>query len=299
MQLTKRDDKSAQSLPIRIITHNIRYAATNLDHGEQPWQVRAPQLIAELRFNTINSPTAFICLQEVLHSQLIDILDALNEDTIQTGTPEWAFLGVGRDDGKKAGEFCPILYRPAIWKLVNFKTLWLSQTPDRPSRGWDAACNRILTIGVFTHHASNQCIVAMNTHLDHVGMVSQRNSANLIVQEVAKTSNTSGSIASETPIFLAGDFNSEPTQEAYNILNSARSPIQDLRELIIERRQYGYRDTFTGFDESQYKPARIDFLFLSKNGMWKSSTYAVLENRFDGLYFSDHRAVVADVKVTS
>jgi endonuclease/exonuclease/phosphatase family metal-dependent hydrolase len=295
---TNGDEKLVQPLSIRVLTHNIRYAATNLDHGEQPWPVRAPQIVAELRFHTINCPTAFICLQEVLHSQLIDIIKALNEDTPQTESAEWRFLGVGRDDGREAGEYNPIIYRPAVWNLVDSKTLWLSQTPNRPSRGWDAACNRILTIGVFEHRSSKQQVTAMNTHLDHVGISARRNSAKFIAEEVSKASNSSHSTTSEIPIFLSGDFNSEPNQEAYSILNSAGSPVQDLRELIVERRRYGHKYTFTGFGDSQYDSVRIDFLFISKNGTWKPTTYAVLENIFDELYSSDHRAVVADMLVT-
>jgi endonuclease/exonuclease/phosphatase family metal-dependent hydrolase len=286
-------EAGVQSVPIRLLSHNIRYAATNLDKGEKPWPMRAPQLIAELRFHTITAPESFICLQEVLHKQLIDIVRGLNETSSNAKSSEWAFLGVGRDDGKQAGEYCPILYRPAVWNLIESRTIWLSQTPDRPSRGWDAACNRLLTIGIFEHRQSRRRVVAMNTHLDHVGVEARANSAKLIIQEILKASK-----GNDMPTFLAGDFNSEENQEAYLALSAGDSPVQDLQGLVPEKRRYGYRETFTGFDSWTGSSVRIDFLFLGKYSPWKVLTYAVLENKFDGLYVSDHRAVVADVIIS-
>jgi endonuclease/exonuclease/phosphatase family metal-dependent hydrolase len=277
-----------QNVRIRLITHNIRYAATNLDKGEKPWPSRAPQLIAQLRFSAINNPESFICLQEVLHSQLKDILSGLNDGKDQAA--EWQSIGVARDDGKKQGEYGPILYRPAVWDLKSWETIWLSDTPDRPSRGWDAACTRILTIGNFEHRVTKKVVVAMNTHLDHVGVVARRKSARLIVTEIEKFHSIKQGLA----CFLAGDFNSEPNQEAYKILNNEASPVEDLRTLIPNKLRYGFRETFTGFGATKESLARIDFLFLNKN-RWRPQSYAVLENCFDDVYSSDHRAVVADV----
>lgn len=246
--------------------------------------MRAPRLINELRYNTLHTPESFICLQEVLQNQLVDILGTLNDG--DSCHEEWASIGVGRDDGKTAGEYSPILYRPDVWKLKGFKSLWLSETPDRPSKGWDAASIRILTIGFFEHKESGKQIVAMNTHMDDQGKKARLEGAKLIV----KTMNSLG----PTPVFLAGDFNSEPNEEAYGVFNSSDSPVRDLRESIPSKLRYGEENTFTGFGD---QPAvRIDFLFLTKGSDWAPQGYAVLANKFeDGVYNSDHRAVVGDV----
>jgi hypothetical protein len=113
----------------------------------------------------------------VLHSQLLDILSVL---------PEWTYIGVGRDDGLKAGEYSPIIYRPSVWELEASKTVWLSTTSDRPSKSWDAVCIRILTIGVFIHRESRKKVVAMNTHLDDQGSESRYQGAHIIFQEIQK-----------------------------------------------------------------------------------------------------------------
>jgi hypothetical protein len=79
-------------------------------------------------------PGALLALQEVLHSQLLDILDGLNQNYEPT---DWEYIGVGRGGGKE-GEMSPILYRSSVYRLIKLTNLWLSKTPDVPSKGWDA-----------------------------------------------------------------------------------------------------------------------------------------------------------------
>lgn len=95
--------KVYEPLPIRLLTHNIRYATDSPFKGEEKWDVRKSRLINELSFNTAHCAECFICLQEVLHQQLIDILSGLNSKK-----NVWDFVGVGRDDGLEAGEYSPI-----------------------------------------------------------------------------------------------------------------------------------------------------------------------------------------------
>jgi hypothetical protein len=51
-----------------------------------------------------------IVSQEVLHNQLLDIQSLLG--------PGWAYVGVGRDDGQKAGEYSPIFYNTSVQMLI-------------------------------------------------------------------------------------------------------------------------------------------------------------------------------------
>ncbi|MCJ1362548.1 hypothetical protein MMC16_001652 [Acarospora aff. strigata] len=303
-----------EPLPVRVLTHNIRYATTSPFKGEEPWDIRRPRLINELRYSTLYSLGAFICLQEVLHTQLTDIERGLNtrRASVRSGStvPEWAFIGVGRDDGHQAGEYSPIFYQPSIWGLEMFKTIWLSETPEQPSKGWDAASIRILTVGKFRHHESGKTVLALNTHLDDQGSQSRYEGAKIILQEIAKQ--TEGGVEMRPAlVFLAGDLNSEPNQEAYKLLNDASSSVTDLRDLIPQEDRYGHSDTFTGFGHEDERSKRIDFVFLGRSGLvpasdeqtkpegsWTAQGYSVLENRFDDkVYISDHRAVTGDVRV--
>ncbi|KAL9043667.1 MAG: hypothetical protein Q9214_003152 [Letrouitia sp. 1 TL-2023] len=292
--------KAEYQLPIRLLTHNIRYATNAPFQGEELWTTRAPRLISELRFNTIHYSEVFVCLQEVLHQQLIDILNGLNEQHGKEA--KWDYTGVGRDDGKQAGEYSPILYQPAIWDLQVSKTIWLSETPEKPSKSWDAASIRILTIGVFQHRLCKRKIVAMNTHLDDQGGRSRLKAAKIILSQISEVSDDG-----RIPVFLAGDFNSQPNQEAYQTVTGNHSPMRDLCNLVPPEHKYGHHHTFSGFGCGGPAPTRIDFLFLNsiectspdlalRRGHWLAKSYAVLENRFDdGVFNSDHRAVIGDV----
>jgi hypothetical protein len=103
-----------EPLPIRLLTHNIRYAANSPVKGEEKWGVRKARLINELSFNTSHCAESFICLQEVLHQQLVDILSGLNSKK-----KAWAFIGVGRDDGVEAGEYSPIRLSFSLPKQIS------------------------------------------------------------------------------------------------------------------------------------------------------------------------------------
>ncbi|MCJ1307421.1 hypothetical protein MMC25_001067 [Agyrium rufum] len=298
--------KVTSHLPIRVVTHNIRYATQSPFKGEVLWKDRRYGTFSELDFVTAHIPESFICLQEVLHSQLQDVLISLN-----LGATEWAFLGVGRDDGKEAGEYSPIFYQPTIWELLSHQNIWLSETPETPSKGWDAASTRILTIGEFRHRDSQRTIVGMNTHLDDQGGKSRLESAKLINTHIKKymqeVSTLSGRLV---PLFLTGDFNSETTMEAYQYMIT-ESCVEDVHDCLPKERRYGHHYTFTGFGHEGLPPTRIDFIFINsatkyhkdedrmaEGNIWKVKQYAVLENLFDdGIYSSDHRAVVADLEI--
>lgn len=141
-------------------------------------------------------------------------------------------------------------------------------------------------------------MLALNTHMDDQGSVARYEGAKLIARLIREYLDEFGSRETEdgsVDVFLAGDLNSRPEEEAYGFLNGADSPVRDLRGLVPEDQCYGHWNTFTGFDDGAEEPKkRIDFVFLGKNGRWKPAMYGVLANRFRGVWNSDHRAVVAD-----
>lgn len=128
---------------------------------ETPWPKRREGLIAALLLQA--STTGIICLQEVLHGQLEDISSLLNkysdsETTKNSGDIQnkWEYAGVGRDDGVTKGEYSPIFYNTEVHDLISWRCFWLSETPDRPGKGWDAASVRICTVGRFGYKGSGK-----------------------------------------------------------------------------------------------------------------------------------------------
>ncbi|KAK5827122.1 endonuclease/exonuclease/phosphatase [Linnemannia elongata] len=310
-----------KKLDIRLYTHNIRYATSHPFKNELPWPHRAPLVISSIRLHARHNPESLICLQEVLHSQLLDILEGLG--------PEWAHIGVGRDDGQKAGEYSPILFRYSVWAIEKVRSIWLSETPEVPSKGWDASNKRILTSVLLRHWETGVVVLGLNTHLDDQGVVARLESGKIILKHIADQrqqflldqqqkqqqqqqqpqqqqlglsvdqQQQKPQQHNELPIFLAGDFNSTPDEEAYKHLTTHSSPIHDLRNAVGKSERYGHDNTFTGFESRAVDQKRIDFLFLSKGGGWKVGGYGVLETRFeDGVFSSDHRPVVGDVSLS-
>lgn len=342
-------------LPIRILTHNIRYAATSLERNEKPWHERLPLIVSELSYSTqfltgsapnesifpepitqTAAGAAFICLQEVLHAQLVDILAGLNDQDISKDSsspsagPLWAHIGIAREDGLEKGEYSPILYPVRVFSLLHFENIWLSPTPHEPSKGWDAGSPRILTIGVFEHRITRQRVMACCTHLDNQGGEARKQGVRLILETIERIRSQwitticapDGRLADrsgEIGVFLAGDFNSLPEQEAY--LEMKHSDLMcDLRDYVNSKNRYGEDITFTGFnrDQDPEDQGRIDFIWLGPKETvvdrddlhdvvtnpvlarpgpwWDVRGYAVLPNVFeDEVYSSDHRAVVGDV----
>lgn len=140
---------------LSVMSFNVRYA--NPDDGEYIWSSRAERVCAAIRFYAPD----ILGTQEVLHPQLIDMKQML---------PEYAVVGVGRDDGAAAGEYAALWYRSDRFLLADSGNFWLSATPHvAGSLGWDAACVRIATWARLTDRISGRQLIALNTHLDHVG----------------------------------------------------------------------------------------------------------------------------------
>lgn len=276
----------------RLVSYNLRWAVPSPSPPEPAWAERLPKLRAQLGFETAGRPETLICMQEVIASQLKDVNDALGADS-------WDSIGVGRDDGEDGGEFSPIFYRPDTWELESNTTYWLSETPEEiGSVGWDAALPRVVTVGQFKHRRSGLPFVYMCTHFDHVGQVAREESAKLIVSLAKKYADATAQDGEEpTPVFLGGDLNITPDNPAY-LEMIAEGNFDDVRDVIDKSRIHGHTGTFTGFDwNGEDELDRIDHIFRYRQVRdLDLLTYGVIENRFDdGLWISDHRAVVVDI----
>lgn len=280
----------ASSLPLRIVTYNIRFASRHQVANEKPWAERRPRLCGQARFITAGRESPFLCLQEALDAQVHDVQAGLG--------PGWAFIGRGRGHGEADGEFSPIFYRSDTWTCTRNQTRWLSPTPDEPSRGWDAALARIVTMGRFQHNATGTSVVVINTHLDHVGRCARAESVRQLLGYALQWGAGNASTPAPAAVLVTGDFNSEPDDDAYQLMVGPGAAMSDMSNLVPEDRRYGNNLTYTTFGEPDERPQLIDFLFIREPRTAIVKTYGVLPNSFDdGLLLSDHRPVVADLDI--
>ncbi|KAH6889898.1 Endonuclease/exonuclease/phosphatase [Thelonectria olida] len=271
--------------PLRIISHNVRYATTHPVAGEERWSVRCPMMVNQLSFITTGHENAFICLQECLHSQVHDLQDQLGDT--------WGHIGRGRGEHPRDGEFSPIFYKQNTWRCEREETRWLSKTPEKPSRGWDAVLNRIVTMGEFSHVVNGTRVIVMSTHFDHIGVTARQRSAELLIKFAKEWSSES----EVSVVLIGGDFNSEPTDGAYKTITAPGSGMVDISDLVPKSQHYGNHLTYTSFGEG-WDPSRIDFLFIQEPRTAKVNTFGVLSNSHDdGILTSDHRPVVADLDI--
>lgn len=281
---------------MRIMSFNIRY--DNPEDGCNAWKYRKDMAASMLRFHQAD----IAGLQEVLVHQLKDLAERL---------PEYGWVGVGRDDGEKEGEFAPIFYRKDRFTALDHGVFWLSETPDVPgSRGWDAACVRIATWVKFADKQTGKSFYCFNAHFDHEGRTAMRESAHLLLERVE-------SLVGGLPVVLTGDFNSTEDSETYGVLTGRNSALglsgKTLRDACYESENghHGPSITFHDFeaaeillrmshksldpeeDRDEETLKLIDFIFI-KNNM-KVLQHGTLADTWDGRYPSDHMPVAADL----
>lgn len=262
-----RDDRA-----IRVMSYNIRYDEPR--DGVNAWPNRKTKVADVIRFHKAD----LVGVQEALLSQLRDLESLL---------PNFAWCGVGRTDGKESGEYSAILYRRPRFRMLECKTFWLSESPDKVgSMGWDAAFPRIVTWAKFRDQTSKKTFYHFNTHFDHRGEKARKESASLLLRKI-------GEIATGMPFVLTGDLNFTESTEAYTILKtgSDRTRLADA-QYASANGHFGGDSTFNAFKELE--PGRkIDYVFVSQG--IRVTEHAVLSDRWNGLWASDHLPVLAEI----
>ncbi|SDE78212.1 Metal-dependent hydrolase, endonuclease/exonuclease/phosphatase family [Pricia antarctica] len=253
---------------IKVMTYNIKY--DNVNDTINNWNDRKEKLVDLIK----HYAPSFIGMQEALHRQVTYIDSSLTD---------FAYIGVGREDGKQKGEYSPIHYDSTRYKVLEHHTFWLSDTPDKVSVGWDAALERICTYGLFENRQSGEKLWVFNTHFDHKGETAREKSAELIVNKI-KEINTDN-----LPVVLTGDFNLTPDEKPIHLI---KKYMQDGQE-ITSSPFYGTSGTFNGFEPDRILDHRIDYIFV-KN--LKVENYTHIDDRLENLkYISDHFPVLATV----
>ncbi len=258
----------ALAAPMNVASFNLRY--DNPKDGANAWPARKEMVKALIRYHEFD----IVGTQEGLANQVAELA------TME----EFGHVGVGRDDGKQAGEHSAIFFRKSRFELLGKGDFWLSETPDRPSLGWDATCcNRIVSWAKLRDRSSNKMLYVFSAHFDHEGVIARRASADLLLSKIAE-------ISRGEPAICMGDFNSTPeTPQMQAMARSMRDAYQ-----VSQAPPYGPVGTYNGFRLDALTRDRIDYVFVDAH--FDVLRYAALSDSLGGRTPSDHHPVVARVR---
>lgn len=212
-----------------------------------------------------------IGFQEVTDTMRVWLRENLTKYTLQ---------GCGRQKDSH-GEATIIAYRTKDLELLSLDNIRLSATPTVPGStygGDQSGCPRMATVALLKHDASPSPFRFINTHFDHEGKTARRLEAMQILQLISSW---------EEQFVLTGDLNATPDAEEIKLFTSTLSD----RKIVDCTRNLG--DTYHGFglpDKSKWM--KIDYIFT--DGECERS-YAVEDIPEDGVYYSDHNAVCAEI----
>lgn len=247
---------------LSVISYNVRLVTP--DDGENQWKYRAPATPAMIKDY---DPDIF-GVQEAVFEQL---------EYMDKHLPNYSYVGVGRENGKQRGETMAIFYNTKRIKLLDWGTYWLSETPDVPSKGWDAACRRTVTWTLMEMKDSGKKFFYVNTHLDHVGTEARQKGLDLIVSKIAAMN------PDNLPMVLTGDFNVQPDNPALTRLNTIMS---DARRTAAKT---DYRATYNGWGRFA---SMIDYIYY--RGFSSCLEYETIVRQYKNIpYISDHYPIIA------
>lgn len=247
---------------LSVISFNIRMGEGK--DGTNSWQFRCPATIYMLRDK---QPDIF-GLQEAYDYQVLFIRENMLD---------YKSVGVGREDGKHEGEHMSIFYNKKKISLLKWGTFWLSETPEKPSIGWDAACFRTATWALMKDKRSGHKFYYVNTHLDHVGKTAQKEGLALIVERIREI-NPEG-----FPMVLTGDFNVESNDPVLTDLNKM------MKDARVSAERTDSLNSFNGWGKSS---SIIDYIYYS--GFSSCPKFETVQKKYgDFPFISDHYPVRA------
>lgn len=256
--------KSGKPADINVISYNIRVGKAN--DGTNSWQYRYP---ASAMMIMDQKPDIF-GLQEALDFQF---------KYLEEYCPGYKGIGVGREDGRKEGEIMAIFYNKKTIKLIKWGTFWLSETPEKPSKGWDAACFRSATWALMKDKASGRKFYYVNTHLDHVGWEARKNGLKLIVDRIAEIN------PENYPMILTGDFNMRIERPEFNDLKKV---MQNAREVAFKTDHHGTLNDWGKAADDEI----IDYIWFK--GFSSCTEYETITKPYmNRAYVSDHYPIKA------
>ena len=252
---------------LKVMSFNVRYDIGIFDRRQQKypymkWSFRKDRVAGQIR----------ACMPDVLGAQE---LMPHQRRFLKEALPEYGMAGRPRVLSVY-GEGVYVFYRKDRFDLLESEVFWLSPTPGRVSRGWDASIPRIVTWTRLKDRQTHQVFSFAATHFDHKGRTARMESAKLVNAKMR---------AEKDPAILAGDFNLGPDTPCYPVLTNGL-----LDAGLAAAQNDGRLQTHNSFDDNR-SFSMIDYILVTPQV--EVGHYAVQNKKVNGYFASDHYAIVA------
>lgn len=255
--------------PLQVMTFNVRLDAPS--DSANNWKYRKDNVCRMINYYQPD----LLGMQEVRHNQMEDL---------KQGLQQYTALGVGRDDGKEAGEYCPIFFNTARFTLVKYGNFSLSEQPETIGiKGWDASYNRIATWAILQEKSNGKQFAFFNTHLDNDGATARKEGVQLILNKIKE-------MAPHIPAIITGDFNCTPGEAPLQMLeNEGMDNTSKVASIA-----YGPSWSFHDFGRlSTEECVLLDYVFATHGT--KVARYRVIQDTPEHGFLSDHYPVSVDL----
>ncbi len=261
---------------LKIATYNIQY--DNLKDTINTWKKRLPGVVSifnKYQFDIVGSQEPYLTQLNVLMRQI----------------PDYTYLGVnisGQESNTRK-HYTPIIYKKEKFKVLDWGTFWLSETPNEPGKkGWDAYSPRICTWAKFKDKQSGKKFYFFNVHFDHIGKEARTKSAELLLSQIREK-------AKGYPVFVTGDFNTHQHSSNYKILAES-GDLGDSYHIATDRRSTNV-STYNSYSKEPKGSNRIDHIYVSSNPAIKVNSYTILTDIYGEVYPSDHFPVLIQAEL--
>jgi len=247
----------------KIMSFNVKF---DTKKGKHQWHKRR-----EFCIKMINDkqPDVFGTQEGLLHQ--MKYLDNKLSD--------YSYYGVGRNDGVESGEHISIFYKKELYNLLDKGVFWLSETPNSPSKGWDAALNRIVTWVKLKDINTNQIFFVFNTHFDHKGKNARIESSKLIIEKINEITQI------KDHVYIIGDFNGRINNRMFTpIINNSFKNAKEIAKSTDQKKSYNSYGRLAGIFS-----ANIDFIFYNQN---TAIYYETIDENYGVKYISDHYPIM-------
>ena len=250
---------------VRVMTLNLRFglAKDGINSWERRQQAYPPLFTAY--------PSDLYCFQEANDFQL---------RALGAWLPKYRHIGI-RSPAPPFWQHNPVFF-PKSWELLTAERIFLSATPDVPSRLRSSKWPRQCTIGMFRH--GGRPLLCVNTHFDFAPET-QRENARIIASRLEQ-------YPQDVPCIVVGDFNAVPGGRCYRFMTGDGWVSGRRFQSVFGSASPGSFHGFTGSTNGRH----IDWILI--DGPFRVASAKAVTGTFGGIYPSDHFPMMTELAWT-